>query len=146
MITSPDLTDKFMNGLKRHGLTYDQIKDNWKYCGGDTGRHLNYFKLCCKDEPLPEHEKECVCGHAIVENCYITFEDDLLILGNCCIKKFIPKSSRTCRDCGKSHKNSVVDRCNNCRAGICDDCEKKCDKKYKKCYKCNHGLSYRFKY
>ena len=65
------LTDKFLKGLKEYKLTMDQIK-TWKYCGGDTDRHLNYFNLCCKDEPLPEHAIECVCGHPIVENCYIT--------------------------------------------------------------------------
>lgn len=68
------LTEKFLKGLKEYG----DIKI-WKYCGGDRGRHLNYFRIACKNEKLPEHEDNCVCGHDIVENCYI----------NCYLKEFV---------------------------------------------------------
>lgn len=136
-IASLELTNKFIKGLENYGLTYDEIKNsNWKYCGGRIGRHLNYFKLCCKNDDLPDEVNECVCGHHIDENCYITDGARILVLGNCCIKKFIPKSSRTCEDCGEPHKNRVVNRCNNCRKGVCDECDKKCDESYKKCYNC----------
>jgi hypothetical protein len=136
-IPTIELTQKFIKGLQNYGLTYDEIKkSNWKYCGGRSGRHLNYFKLCCKDDDLPELVNECVCGHKIEENCYITDGEQLLVLGNCCIKKFISKSSRTCEKCGDSHKNRVVNRCNNCREGFCDNCGDSCDYMYKKCYKC----------
>jgi len=136
-MTSQELTHKFIKGLENYGLTYNEIKSsNWKYCGGRSGRHLNYFKLCCPNDDLPEYVGECVCGHHIEENCYITDGEQILVLGNCCIKKFIPKSSRTCEDCGEPHKNRVVNRGNNCREGICDECHKECDKSYKKCYSC----------
>ena len=136
-IASLDLTEKFIKGLKNYNLTYNEIKNNnWKYCGGRRGRHLNYFNLCCKNDDLPEKINECVCGHYIEENCYITDGEQILVLGNCCIKKFIPKSSRTCEKCGEPHKNRVVNRCNNCRVGICDECDNKCDESYKKCYNC----------
>jgi hypothetical protein len=136
-IASLELTDKFVKGLKNYNLTYDEIKNNkWKYCGGQLGRHLNYFKLCCKDIDLPKKISECVCGHHIEENCYITDGKQILVLGNCCIKKFIPKSSRTCEKCGEPHKNRVVNKCNDCRLGICDKCNKKCDYSYNKCYNC----------
>ena len=47
-IASLKLTDKFIKGLKKYDLTYEEIKNsNWKYCGGNQGSHLNYFKLCC---------------------------------------------------------------------------------------------------
>lgn len=132
-----ELTNKFITGLKNYGLTYDDIKNsNWKYCGGSTGRHLNYFKLVFSNYDLPEHTNECVCGHKIIENCYIRDGEQILVLGNCCIKKFIPKSSRTCEKCETPHKNRVVNRCNNCRKGICDKCDKKCNKSYKTCYNC----------
>jgi hypothetical protein len=102
---SIDLTEKFIKGLKMYGLTYDEIiNSNWKYCGGNQGRHLRYFKLSCKGEEIPDSTDECICGHNIIENCYITNGEEILILGNCCIKKFIPKSSRTCETCGVSHK------------------------------------------
>ena len=136
-IVSLELTNKFIKGLENYGLTYGEIKNsNWKYCGGRIGRHLNYFKLCCKNDDLPDKVNECVCGHRIEENCYITDGEQILVLGNCCIKKFIPKSSRTCEKCGEPHKNRVVNRCNNCRKGVCDECDKECEESYKKCYKC----------
>ena len=137
-MTTKTLTNKFIEGLKNYGLTYDEIiQSNWKYCGGNRGRHLNYFQLCCKNEDLPDQVNECVCGHFIEENCYITDGKRILVLGNCCVKKFISKSMRTCEKCGKPHKNRVVNRCNNCRIGVCDECDKECKEIYKKCYNCN---------
>ena len=66
------LTERFIRGLEQYNLTYDEIiKGNWKYCGGDRGRHFNYFKLFWGDDDLPEHENECVCKHYIENNCYI---------------------------------------------------------------------------
>ena len=136
-IPTLELTEKFIKGLQNYDLTYDEIKNNnWRYCGGSTGRHFNYFKLCFEDQNLPDSTNECVCGHRIKENCYITDEEHILVLGNCCIKKFIPKSSRTCEKCGEPHKNRVVNRCYDCRIGICDKCNKPCDERYKKCYNC----------
>ena len=136
-IPSLKLTDKFIEGLKNYSLSYDDIKNgNWKYCGGDRKNHLSYFKLCFPDKKLPGSRCNCVCGHYIAENCYITDGEKILVLGNCCIKKFIEKCSRTCEICEEPHKNRLVNRCNNCRKGICDNCGKKCDKKYKKCYDC----------
>lgn len=142
-----DLTQQFIRGLKEYNLTYEQIK-TWKYCGGNRDRHLNYFKLCCPGEDFPEYVDYCVCGHKIFENCYIMAEEstnfyqkgDILVLGNCCIKKFVPKSSRTCSKCGDPHRNRSVNRCNSCRYGICDLCDNICNKKYTKCYKCKFGL------
>lgn len=131
------LTEKFILGLKKYNLSLEDIqKTNWKYCGGDRGRHLNYYKLMFKDKSKPNHANKCVCGHEIKENCYITNGEQTLVLGNCCIKKFIIKNTRTCEMCDKPHKNRKVNRCNDCRAGICDDCGKQCNEKYKKCYSC----------
>jgi len=131
------LTKRFIEGLKNYSLSLDDIKNgNWKYCGGNAGSHLNYFKMCRKNSPLPESVAHCVCGHHIKDNCYITDGKKFLILGNCCIKKFIPKSSRTCEKCEKPHKNRIVNRCNKCRIGICDKCNKSCFKAYKKCFTC----------
>jgi len=110
---SKQLTAKFINGLMNYNLTQDNIKD-WRYCGGNQKNHLNYFKLCCKGEDLPNRVNECVCGHYIKENCYITNGDEILILGNCCIKKFIKKCTRTCEDCGIQHKRRNVNKCKEC--------------------------------
>ncbi len=139
-MASLNLTDRFIEGLKTHNLTLDDIK-NWKYCGGSSGRHLNYFKICCKDSELPKETNKCVCGHYIEDNCYITNGIQLLVLGNCCIKKFIPQSSRTCDTCNTPHKNRIVNRCNSCRVGVCDGCGKNCNEKYPKCYSCTFNTN-----
>jgi hypothetical protein len=113
---SIELTKKFIKGLETYGLSYEEIKNsNWKYCGGNEGRHLNYYRICYVDKELLEHTDKCVCGHHIEENCYITDGSRFLILGNCCIRKFIEKSSRTCEMCERPHKNRKVNFCNDCR-------------------------------
>jgi hypothetical protein len=132
------LTNKFIRGLKNYNLTYEEIKNSgWKYCGGNQCRHLNYFRLVFKNDELPDEVDNCVCGHYITENCYITDGIRLLVLGNCCIKKFIPKNTRTCSNCENPHKNRKVNKCNKCRVGFCDICNKKCNTKYKQCYSCH---------
>lgn len=134
------LTERFIKGLKEHNLTPEILKlSGWKYCGGSTpGRHRNYWKLQFGDRQFPGHTDHCVCGHKIQENCFITDGNLFLPLGNCCIKKFIPKSGRTCEKCGEPHKNHIVNRCNECRVGVCDGCGKSCREDYKKCYTCNN--------
>ena len=135
-----NLTDRFIEGLKKYDLTIDDIQNNdYRYVGGDTGRHLNYWKMKINTK-LPNHENRCVCNKKIKENCYIRDKyGDILVLGNCCIKKFIKKSTRTCDKCGEPHRNRIVDRCKKCRKGVCDNCGKKCDLRYKKCYDCESG-------
>jgi hypothetical protein len=134
---SVELTKKFIKGLKNYDLTYEEIVEGkWKYCGGRSGRHLNYFKLCCQNDDLPEQVNECVCGHTISENCYITDGEQILVLGNCCIIKFCPKSSRTCEKCEAPHKNRKVNRCNDCRTDICSTCKKGQIYRNKRCFYC----------
>jgi len=115
MTTTDKLSDRFIEGLQKYNLTYEEIK-NWRYAGGDTGRHYNYFVMIYGEhvKPLP-HTNTCVCNHHIKENCYIRNDDDILILGNCCIKKFIPMSTRTCTYCKSQHRNRKNNICNDCR-------------------------------
>lgn len=148
-----ELTNHFINGLKRIDLCFEDM-NNYKYCGGDSDEHLNYWNLTNKDGiKQPPRTQYCVCGHNIEQNCYIKLKEkglkssstgkelpSILVLGNYCIEKFCPNSGRTCEQCGKSHKNRKVDRCNDCRIGICDECGGKCTEKYKVCYKCKNGL------
>lgn len=114
-----ELTERFIEGLEKHNLTLEEIQSgDWKYCGGNgEQRHKNYFKLIFENDDYPDPDDHCICGHYIVENCYIYKHniDDILILGNCCIKKFVPKSGRTCSICDKPHKNRKDNLCNNCR-------------------------------
>lgn len=132
---STNIGKRFINGLKEYNLTKDEII-NWKYCGGNKGRHYKYFKLSCPNDDLPECTNECVCKHYIEENCYITNGEEILVLGNCCIKRFISKSGRTCELCDEPHQNRIVNRCNDCRVGVCDKCSKECNPKYKLCFQC----------
>jgi len=117
-----NLTERFLKGLAEYNLTQDDIVNSgWCYCGGNQGSHHNYFKIFFNNKvDLPLQEHNCVCGHYIVENCYITDGKGILALGNCCIKRFLPqdKSGRTCRVCKKPHKNRKDNLCHNCRIKI----------------------------
>ena len=88
-MTIMTVSKRFSNGLKRYNITTEEIRDNWKYCGGDKGRHLNYYQIVCPDEEPPDKEDRCICGHRIKENCYITDGNLILTLGNCCVKRFL---------------------------------------------------------
>ena len=136
-----NITDKFIKGLKKYNVTIEEITNgSWKYVGGDTGRHLNYFKRVFPNKELHENKKKCICDHVIKENCYIYNKHSgiILVLGNCCIKRFLPKNraSRTCEMCNETHRNRTVNRCNKCRKGFCDECSCVIQTKYRKCYKC----------
>lgn len=136
------VSDRFINGLKKYNLTIEEIQSGlWSYAGGDSGGHYNYWKLIHRAtsvKKIPTHQEKCICGHKIVEQCYITNGERFIVLGNCCIKRFIPKelSGRTCSTCHKPHKNRIVNRCNVCRVGVCDICGVLIHRKYKRCYTC----------
>jgi len=114
--TNDKLSQAFINGLAEMGYDYLDVKANWKYYGGNRGSHLNYYHTVTND-PLPEKHTRCVCNHAIMENCYICdpTEETIIIIGNCCIKKFIDKRGRTCANCGSSHRNIKDNFCGPCR-------------------------------
>jgi hypothetical protein len=134
------LTERFIKGLKEHNLTPEILKlSGWKYCGGNQPGtpHFRYWKLQFGNRKQPEAETHCICGHKIRNNCFITDGEKFIVLGNCCIKKFVPKSGRTCEQCGEPHKNRIVNRCNECRNGLCDYCGKTCGMDYTKCYHCS---------
>ena len=133
--------------LENYSITREAIeRGDWKYAGGNHNSHLKYWKLHTDDEELPEWVDKCVCGHAIIENCYIENITDphdikLIVLGNCCIKKFLPKeySSRTCKECGDPHKNRVVDLCNYCRMRRpCRDCGEIIHPTFFRCKPCHY--------
>ncbi len=137
------LTAKFIEGLKKYNLSHeDIINNNWHYSGGNKGSHLNYYKLVYKNIEIPSYSSKCICGHDISENCYITDGKTIMVLGNCCIKRFLPKekSGRTCENCGSPHKNRVCNLCNICKYGKnCNKCGIEKDIKYIKydlCLKC----------
>ena len=109
-------TERFIEGLNKYNLTMKDMND-FIYRGGDNGVHLNYYKLLYKNAELHPHKDKCICGHNIIKNCYISNGKQLLTLGICCIKRFIPKEKqgRTCECCGCSHQNRTNNLCNKCR-------------------------------
>ena len=127
---------RFIEGLKKYNLAFEEMA-NWKYCGGDYASHLKYFQLLYPGKELPDHVDRCVCDHEIVRNGYITDGNQILVLGSCCINRFITHSSRTCELCNKPHKNRNVNLCNTCKVGHCYNCKKSCNPKFKTCYTCN---------
>ena len=136
---STTLSTKFINGLLEYGLDYNTAVKDFKYAGGSgQQRHRNYYKLVFKNDKYPVHKHNCICGQEITENCYIWNGSMILTLGSCCIKRFIPKCGRTCEICDEPHKNRIVNRCNRCRYGLCDICNKKCGTYYTKCYSCTY--------
>ena len=71
------------------------------------------------DKNYPRHINKCVCNHDIEKNYYITNGSVMLILGSCCIKKFMPNGMRkSCEHCENLHKNIKDNLCNDCRKYI----------------------------
>ena len=150
-MTKDLLKHQFMSGLKERGLTYEEFRQNWKYAGGNMGRHYNYWRLLYgEDKKMPAHTDQCLCKHNIKENCYITDGKEFLVVGNCCIKRFMIHKGRTCEDCQGAHRNRASNVCNECREkrkreyhqqqlqdnASCVCCSKKIDSKYTRCFSC----------
>ena len=141
---------RFKDGLKeKHNMSPETFA-LYSYAGGSGAstsiRHLNYYKLMCKDEEtkfeMPPHTTECVCGHKISENCFMKYKESVIVLGNCCIQRYSDseKKCRTCSVCGQRHMNRVVNKCNNCRKGVCAKCNTPIEAKYQLCYDCKYGI------
>lgn len=134
------LIERFKTGLmKKHNMKVEDLK-KYEYCGGSSGAHFKYWVLRYGPfKELPLHQETCVCYQPIAENCFITNGKEYIVLGNCCIKRFVPKCTRTCERCGDPHKNRIINRCNECREiGFCKKCKKKIDEKYTLCYTCKN--------
>jgi hypothetical protein len=127
---------KYLYGLYQHGITFKVHREEMIYFGGDIGKHDEYFIEMCEilglDNKLarPDEKDQCICGVGIEENCYIVFEDDpsgrkktQLIIGNCCIKRYIKveKRSKLCFNCDTRHTNYKSSFCDSCRK-ICSRC------------------------
>ena len=50
----------------------------------------------------------------------------ILKVGNCCVKKFIDQSSRTCFHCSAPHKNKLLSYCNDCKEYVKHGYTEKC--------------------
>lgn len=121
------------------------VKGDWIYAGGDYKEHLNYWKIFSRSygfigDRARKFKPMCVCGQELQRNCWIYSKKKhkIKIIGSECINKFIGKQ-KLCHICGEEHNNRIVNRCNDCRHGMCDICDKIIDSKYRKCYKCKFG-------
>jgi hypothetical protein len=135
------------NAWMRHGLSLDELM-KFKYGGGrvfDDGTlsHHHYFQMLSETgeiiTEMPSIEKYCLCDHAITNNCFIVNDagDKLIVLGRCCIKRFMRNGSRrTCSTCAEPHRNTCVNRCNVCRINVCDKCGTKITGTQKICFRC----------
>ena len=69
--------------LESLGLNSEDVKQNYRYSGGNEGRHKKYFDKCFPNKKIPELVDKCLCEHPIQENCYISNDfqiDTILIL------------------------------------------------------------------
>ena len=150
--------ERFFSALqKKYNVSQAEIeRGDWVYAGGSEGRRLRYWNLRTHGQEIPDLTDHCVCGHYIRENCYIENSKDhdnieILVLGNCCIKRFLPKEARgrTCEKCRSQHRNRKDNLCNACRKlGFCKSCQVPVKKGrtgvfFLRCYPCsrNHRLS-----
>jgi hypothetical protein len=119
--TELDLTERFIRGLENYDLTADEIK-NWTYVGGGhtTNRELHKildqkFKVNFPTSDPIELEDTCVCGHPIQQNAFISDGERILVLGSCCVKRFLTTGTKkTCRKCKKPYRGCYLE-CKSCR-------------------------------
>lgn len=112
---------KFMEKLIANSKTKNPLQE-WKYVGGNSGRHARWYQNLYPDCSCPPSKNVCICSHPIIENCYIQniHTDSILIVGNCCIKRFLPleNQGRSCPKCKEPHRNRNDPWCDDCRGGI----------------------------
>lgn len=131
---------RFTDGLLNYGLTYEDLK-KFKYHGGDFASHKNYLKQFFPEEVgIYPNETTCVCGHDIKNNCYLATETEVLVIGSCCIKRFLPsQTGRVCVKCDAPHSNRKVNMCNYCKTlKYCEGCDKEIQKRFTFCWSCNN--------
>lgn len=108
---SIELSKRFIKGLQEYNLTKEDIQ-GWHYVGGGhtTNPILNIvlkerFHRHFPGEDVPELEHRCVCGHPIQENAFITDGSNILVLGSCCVRRFLPNGTKlTCTRCKRPYK------------------------------------------
>ena len=91
------LSKRFLTGLKKYNLDYEEVKKNWYYMGGENGIHKKYLNKYFNDDIIPEHNNFCICGHKIKNNCYITDGEFVLSIGESCVNKFVRKLNKIWR-------------------------------------------------
>ena len=100
------------------------LKKTHYYYGGEYNEyndsHYNkWLQLKMLNEDPPKYKNHCLCGHEIIYNCYIKHKinENLEVVGSCCIKKFIGSFKINCSKCGEKHnfnkEKNICTKCNN---------------------------------
>ena len=120
-----------------HNLEIKDVVKDFIRVGDDSIRGQKQFKLLMGDDvPLPKHFDRCVCGHIIINNCFIANRktNKVITLGKCCVKRFKGALNKRCDNCDKQHKNRSDNLCNECR--LLKKCTR-CLNYYKNYFYCN---------
>ena len=65
----------------------------WSYYGSRKDeKHDHGVFLEAVGLPVPDYTNECMCGHYILENCVVSNGKDTAVVGNSCVKRFMPQS------------------------------------------------------
>lgn len=97
---------------------------DWEWVGGNNPHSIGRWERSTNNAEKPTLKGNCVCGHAIKENCWIRSKKtgEIKTLGNCCVRRFMPeKEDRMlkCERCGEPHMNRKTTLCNSCATGFC---------------------------
>tara|TARA_R100001463_G_scaffold134493_1_gene196731 strand:- start:250 stop:783 length:534 start_codon:yes stop_codon:yes gene_type:complete len=107
----------YQNMKDIYGYTKEDMKDF--ICIGSSKTHTD---IPCGLEhkiSIPALVSECVCTHDIEENCWIWNEktNEVITIGNECVKKFLPEGNGKVKRCGKCFKQNRKRKSN-----FCDEC------------------------
>jgi hypothetical protein len=130
--------------IKKHMVDIELNPNDYIICGTDGCSQveskqginiagMNYFYKCFPGRRFPNHTDQCLCGHYIMENCYITTRDlnydNIQIIGNYCYSRYVTNLQTNCLLCNNKHDNGIARE-----KGICNSCTTKTkneDKIYK---------------
>lgn len=106
-------------------MTIDDI-DRFRYAGDCIpGSHrYEYMKAVYGDPAKLIHQEYCYCGVKIQSNHLITDGQYIMVLGSCCIKKFVKNGVKiNCSLCHEVHRNrNRAYICNTCKLTRCSIC------------------------
>lgn len=130
---------RFEKGLTKHHITVEEFQTKYKVLKYDVEKEC---------EEIPEQQEYCICGMKIIHNRYVRNIEEIdtskriLVVGSCCIKKFIPEENRNkiCGNCKRAHKNREVNLCKKCEYTYCYLCyafiHNSYEDKHKMCKEC----------
>ena len=86
--------DRVEHALNDRGMAFIDLNNYLRVGSSNFGRIDSVFKSYFgNDAKLPIHQKKCLCGHGITQQCYLCPEgstniDDIVVVCNQCIHKW----------------------------------------------------------